>query len=208
TAEVEKHGGTVTMSTSYSPGENNFEEIIRRITNSQAARQVSTSYQAQVGFSALFIPDSPAQVAKILPILAFHDITRMQYLGTPLWLNHEFLLGSARYLQNSVIPAPLSSLSERWETTSFINAFTTAYGREPDQFAAYGHDAGLAILQAINLGAATRAEMREALASGQTIFGAAAPFTFGPNGDYVAEATLLTVEDRQFELLREAGGNQ
>jgi hypothetical protein len=144
-------------------------------------------------------------VAQILPLFAFYDVTRMQYLGSPLWLNRELLAGSARYLQGAVIPAPLTGLSQRAETASFIAAFRAANGHDPDQFAAYGHDAGLAILSALERGAGTRAEMRQALAAAE-VSGAAAPFRFDQSGDYLAEPALVTVEGQDFKLLREAGG--
>ncbi|MDR1920982.1 MAG: penicillin-binding protein activator [Candidatus Adiutrix sp.] len=206
-AEAARHGGAVSVADGYNAKNQDWGEAISRMTGGKSARRVSTSYQAHTGFTALYMPDSAAPVAQILPLFAFYDVTRMQYLGSPLWLNRELLAGSARYLQGAVIPAPLTGLSQRAETAAFIAAFRAANGRDPDQFAAYGHDAGLAILSALERGAGTREEMRQALASA-SVPGAAAPFRFDQNGDYLAEPALVTVEGQDFKLLREAGGLQ
>ncbi len=202
-AEVQRLGAQLTVADSYDPQSADFSEAVARLTGGKAARQVSSSYQAHTDFTALYLPDSAAAVSQILPLMAFHDVTKMQYLGSPLWLNQEFLTSSSRYVQGAVIPVAVSDLSQREETRRFIAGFQSAYGHAPDQFAAYGYDAGLAVIKALGGGAASRGEVRQALAQGTPVPGATGPFSFGRDGEYLVDPTLLTVKDRAFVLLRE-----
>ena len=203
-AEAARLGARVTVTDRYSPRNPDLEAVAARLTGGQAARRVSTDYQAKVGCSVLYLPDSPGPVARLLPLLAFHDVTRMPFLGPSLWLDDpDFLAGSARYLQGAVIPAPLSGLSERPESRRFFDRFEEAYGRAPNQFAAYGYDAGLAIIQALDLGAGSREALRQTLARGGQTPGVTGPFSFDQDGEYQVEPALLTIQERDFVLLRE-----
>jgi ABC-type branched-subunit amino acid transport system substrate-binding protein len=203
-AEADRLGARVMVTDRYSPRNPDLEAVVKRLTGGQVARKVSTDYQVEIGCAALYLPDSPGPVARLLPLLAFHDVTRMPILGSSLWLDDpEFLAVSARYLQGAVIPAPLSELSQRPESRSFFEKFQEAHGHAPTQFAAYGYDAGLAVIRALGQGAGSREALRQALARGDITPGATGPFSFGPDGEYQTEPTLLTIQDREFVLLRE-----
>ena len=206
-AEVTRQGARVTVTERYSPRNPDLEGVAARLAGGrEAERRVSTDYQAQVGSSVLYLPDSPGPVARLLPLLAFNDITRMPFLGSALWLDDtDFLAGSARYLQGAVIPAPVSDLSLRPESVKFFESFQKAYDSTPHQFAAYGYDAGLAVIQALGQGAGSRAGLRQILARGGQTPGATGPFSFDQNGEYQVEPVLLTVQNRDFVLLRESG---
>ncbi|MDR2827211.1 MAG: penicillin-binding protein activator [Candidatus Adiutrix intracellularis] len=204
--EAARQGAQVTVTESYQPKSTDWSALVVRLTGGEAAaRHVSTNYQAQVNFTALYLPDSAGPVAQILPQLAYHDVTRMQYLGSSLWLNQKLLASSARYLQGAIIPTAISNLATRPETKTFITSFQKTYGHQPDQFAAYGYDAGLAIIQALTQGATTRETLRQTLSQGLTVAGATGPFSFDQSGDYLVEPTLLTIQDKEFILLRDPG---
>ena len=205
-AEVTRLGARVTVNDRYSPRDPDLGAVAARLTGGQAARRVSTDYQAKVACSVLYLPDSPGPVARFLPLLAFHDVTRLPFLGSTLWLDDpEFLAGSARYLQGAVVPAPVSGLSQRPESRRFFDSFQEAYGRAPGQFAAYGYDAGLALIRALGQGAGSRAALRQALLWGGQTSGATGPFSFDQDGEYQVEPALLAIEERDFVLLREPG---
>jgi len=213
-AEAGRLGARVTVTDLYSPKNPDLEGVASRLTGGQAAvarkgqgpRKVSTDYQAQVNCGVLYLPDSPGPVARLLPLLAFHDVTRLPFMGSTLWLDDpDFLAGSARYLQGAVIPAPVSELSQRPESLNFFNSFQQAYGQAPNQFAAYGYDAGLALIQALGQGAGSREALRRALARGGQTPGATGPFSFGQDGEYQVEPALLTIQEREFVLLSEPG---
>ncbi len=205
-AEVRRLGAQLTVAESYNPEAKDWEEAVKRITGGQVARKVSINYQTDTGFTALYLPDSAGPAAQIISLLAFHDVTRMNYLGTPLWLNRNLPSSSAsQQLQGAVIPVAVSDLSARPETRRFIADYQSAYGQTPDQFAAYGYDAGLALLKALGQGASDRQSLRDFLSRSGAISGATGPFAFDADGDYLVEPTLLTIKDKGFVLLREPG---
>ena len=205
-AEARRLGAQVTMIDSYDPQAKDWEEAVNRITGGKVARKVSISHQADVGFTALYMPDSAGPVSQIAPYLALHDVTKMQYLGSPLWLNKDLLTSSASHqIQGAVIPAAISEMSQREESRRFIADYQQAYGQTPDQFAAYGYDAGLAIIKAVGQGASTREAVRRFLTQAGTIPGATGPFSFDSTGEYLVEPAFLTIEGREFILLKEPG---
>ncbi len=204
--EARRLGAQVTVAEGYDPKATDWGSVVSRLTGGQVARKVASTYQAKTDFTALYLPDSPAASAQILAQMAFHDVTRMQYLGSSLWFNQDFLASSSRYIQGAVIPVALSELSQREESRRFIANFQSTYGHAPDQFAAYGYDAGLAVIKALGQGANTREGVRRALSQGGPVPGATGPFSFDAAGEYVVEPTLLSVQGRAFILLREAGG--
>ncbi|MDR1045618.1 MAG: penicillin-binding protein activator [Candidatus Adiutrix sp.] len=203
--EVRRLGAELTVAESYDPQTGDWSALVSGLTGGPAERKVSSSYQAPTDFTALYLPDSAGPVAQILAQLAFYDVTKMQYLGSPLWLSQDFLVGSSRYVQGAVIPVALSELSRREESRRFITNFQSAYGYVPDQFAAYGYDAGLAVIKALGQGAESREAVRRNLLQGGAVPGATGPFSFDAGGEYSVDPTLLSVKGRELILLREAG---
>ncbi|MDR1608351.1 MAG: penicillin-binding protein activator [Deltaproteobacteria bacterium] len=203
-AEATRLGATIVKEESYAPKSDDWSAAVARLTGGQSVRRASASYQAQIPFTALFLPDSAPMVSQILAQMAYHDVTKMTYLGTSMWLTPDLPKVAGRYLSGAVIPDAFSLLSQRPETLRFRESFKNAYGREPDQFAAYGHDAGQAILTALAAGARDRASFVR-LWPTLIIPGAIGPFTFDSEGDLVLEPTLLTVDKTEFKLLREPG---
>ena len=201
--EVQRLGATITRTAAYNPGSADWSSAVGQLTGEGSIRRASTTYQAPVDFEAVFIPDSPGSVGQILPQMAYHDLTRMTYLGTPLWLTRELAQTSGRYMANSVIPDAFNSLSERREAVRFRSDYSRAFGQDPDQFAAYGYDAGLAIAAAVKRGAGTRAEMAQALSTLGPFPGATGPFSFDQEGEYQVQPMMLTVKDGAFILLEE-----
>ncbi|MDR1577580.1 MAG: ABC transporter substrate-binding protein [Deltaproteobacteria bacterium] len=203
-AEVAKLGAQVTARDRYAPKGDDWLAAVARLTGGQSVRRAQADYQAKIDFTALFLPDSALSVSQILAQMAYHDVTKMTCLGTSMWLTPDLPIAAGRYLTGAVIPEAFSSLSQRPESLRFREEFKNAHGREPDQFAAYGHDAGLAVLTALAAGAKDRASIIRQWPT-LTVPGATGAFTFGPEGDFLIEPTLLTIEKSAFKLLREAG---
>jgi branched-chain amino acid transport system substrate-binding protein len=203
-AEVARLGAQVTSRVSYKSPGGDYAEAVNRLTGGKGARRVSTAYQANTDFTTLYIPESPSVVSQILPFLAYNDITRMEYLGTSLWSAPELPKAAGRYLKGSVIPVAFSPLSKRPEAKAFLDAYRSMTGQDPDQFAAYGYDAGLAILSALSTGAGDRASLINALKALPPVRGASGPFTFDSEGEYQVSPVLITVDGQEFKLLKEA----
>jgi ABC-type branched-subunit amino acid transport system substrate-binding protein len=201
--ELARLGVGLTAVDSYGQSPTSYVDAVNRITGGHSVRKASTSFQAPVEFDALYLPDSAPVVTQLLPRIAFNDVTRVIYLGSPLWLTPDLPRSSGRYLKNSIIPEAFSSLSKRREALSFQDVFKTQTGREPDQFAAYGFDAGVALAKVISAGAGTRNEVTRSLATMGPYQGVTGPFSFDSDGDYLVEPVMLTVDERGYSLLDE-----
>ncbi|MDR3154814.1 MAG: ABC transporter substrate-binding protein [Deltaproteobacteria bacterium] len=206
--QASRLGVTVPVAEAYSLQAGNLQEAVNRATGAGSVRQASASYQAPVSFTALYLPDSAPAVTQILPLLAYNDVTKMVFLGTPLWVTPDLPANSGRYLKGCAIPVPFTILSERPEAESFTAAFRAAHSRDPGQFAAYGYDAGLAVAAAVSAGASDRAAFARHLSAMGPVQGAAGPFSFDAEGEYVVQPAFLTVDRGAFKLLREAGGGR
>ncbi|MDR2405682.1 MAG: ABC transporter substrate-binding protein [Deltaproteobacteria bacterium] len=203
-AEVMRLGAQISTRESYKSPGGDYAEAANRLTGGAGARQVSTSYQAATNFTTLYIPESPSVVSQILPFLAFNDLTKMEYLGTSLWAVPDFPKAAGKYLAGSVIPVAFSPLSQRPEAKAFLEAYRTVAGQDPDQFAVYGYDAGLAILAALSTGIQSREALINALRQLPPIPGASGPFTFDTEGEYQVSPLLLTVSGSEFKLLKDS----
>jgi len=204
--EVRRLGAQLVASDSYDPKASDWDEPVKRLTGGKLNRKASTTDQADTDFTALYIPDSAPVVAQIVAQMALYDVTRMPYLGSSLWSSQDLLTNTVSGLvQGAVIPVSFSELSQREETRRFISTFQAAYGHAPNQYAAYGYDAGLAVIKALGQGASTREDLRRFLSQGSPVPGVTGPFSFDQNGEYVVDPTLLTIKGQEFILLREPG---
>jgi ABC-type branched-subunit amino acid transport system substrate-binding protein/TolA-binding protein len=203
--EAQALGAQVTAKQPYQSPGGNYAEAASRITGGAGgARGVPASYQAPTSFTSLYIPESPSAVSQILPYLAWNDVTKMELLGTSMWAAPEFAQASGRYLEGSVIPAAFSPLSQRPEAKAFLESYRAVAGQDPQLFAVYGHDAGLAVLAALSAGAQDRRGLPDALRGLPPIPGASGPFRFDYEGEYLVSPVLLTVGGSEFKLLRDA----
>ncbi|MDR2443096.1 MAG: penicillin-binding protein activator, partial [Deltaproteobacteria bacterium] len=207
-SELERLGGQLTASVYYDPATRDWNQAIASLTGGKSVRRAMASYQAPVDFEALYIPDTPGNLNQILPQMAFHDVTRMVYLGTPLWLTSELPKNSGRYLASSLIPTAFNILSTRQESVYFRDRYQQTTGREPNQFAAYGYDAGLAVATAINAGASSRAQMVTALSTMGPFSGATGPFSFDYEGEYQVEPLILSIEGDEYVVVAEPASSR
>jgi ABC-type branched-subunit amino acid transport system substrate-binding protein len=203
--EVTRLGAQLAVQESYNFQAGTWKDAVDRVSGGQSVRRASTSYQAPVSFSAMYLPDSASVVSQILAQMAYNDVTNMEYLGTILWVAPDLPKNSGRYLKDSVIPAPFSSLSLRPEALAFSEAYRGITGKNPGQFAAYGHDAGVAIVTALAASGRNRATFGRALISQSSFPGATGPFSFDSHGEYRVEPAFLTIKGTDFILLKDAG---
>ena len=205
--EISRLGANVVGVQSYDPKATDFAEQIRQLSGvGKAVRQVSAGRQVQVSFEAVFLPDSYRAVAMIAPQFAYHDITGIRLLGTSLWHTERLLSTAARYTQRCVIPTAFYPLSDRPEVQQFLQAYRADKGdpaAEPDEFEAYGYDAGMLLLTLMDrYHVSTREGLTEALSNMRPFAGATGTFTFDSYGEYQNEPTLLTVEGTEFQQIK------
>jgi ABC-type branched-subunit amino acid transport system substrate-binding protein len=203
--EVIRLGASLVVQDSYNFSAGTFKEAVARITGGKSVRRASTSYQAPTNYTALYLPDNAQGVAQIVAEMAFHDVTKMQYLGSSIWYNKDLPVNAGRYLQGAVIPVPTSSLSQRPEAKNFVQAVQKQYGKDPRLFTYYGYDAGLAIVTALSSGTSSRQGLVRALLAQKYYPGATGPFSFDNEGEYSVDPLMLTINGTEFILLKDAG---
>ncbi len=201
--EVLRKGGELVREKSYKTDQTDFGEEIRTLaglpSDSPAPDVPATAPpKPNPGFEALFIPDSAARVAMIVPQLAYYDVTGIRLLGTSGWDSPELLDTDPERLQGAIFVDGFFANSFRPEVNRFIEAFYMAYRREPDMIEALVFDAAdLAVRLVIENRGRTREDFRKSLLQVRGYQGATGRTSFSPSRDAEKELFVLTVKGGQ-----------
>ncbi|MFH1135252.1 MAG: penicillin-binding protein activator [Pseudomonadota bacterium] len=207
-AEVKRLGGRVTGVEGYKPDTKDFSRQIQNLAGlGKVSRRVKAGHKVSVDFDAVFLPDRYVAIAMIAPQFNYHDITSVKMLGTDLWLDDRLLSTTSRYVQGAIIPAPFFPDKDEPEVRRFIEAYQAEKGGDPaakpGKWEAYGYDAGLVLLSLMDRAhVSSRDELVRALPAVGAFRGVTGRFSFGTDGEYVTEPTLLTVQGNQFKLIQ------
>lgn len=199
--EVRRKGGEIRKEKSYKADQTDFGEEILAL-GGVALVSPGTEVAAGVapktdpGFDALFIPDFSYRVAMIVPQLAYYDITGIRLLGTSGWNSPELLKAEPRHLQGAVFVDGFFTGSFRLEVNDFIEAFYTAYGREPDTMEALVYDAAdIAVKLLFENRSGTREAFRMGLTQIKGYPGVSGKTSFPVSRDAEKDLFILTVKD-------------
>ncbi len=209
-AEAARIGGKVERVIPYNKNQTDFTEEINKVTGNliSTAKKVSskkTEVKAQLAldFEALFIPDSYRRVKMIASQLAFYDVKGIKLLGASLWNSPYLLKKGAEYLEEAVFVDSFNTSSFYPETNEFVEAYYTAYSREPDNIEALAYDtAGIVFYILENKEIQTRQEFINALIKVENYKGATGNISFG--SDRVAQKTpfILRVRNGKLEQVK------
>ena len=207
-AEVQKVGGRIVGIEGYEPDTTDFSKQIQNLAGvGKAVRRVKAGHKVEVDFDAVFVPDRYVAIAMIAPQFNYHDITSIKLLGTDLWLDDRLLSTTSRYIQGAIIPAPFFPDRDAPEVRRFVEAYQAQKGGDPNEkpgkWEAYGYDAGLVLLSLMDRAhVSTREDLVRALPAVGAFRGVTGRFAFSPEGEYVTEPTLITVEGDEFALIQ------
>jgi branched-chain amino acid transport system substrate-binding protein len=199
--EVLRKGGEIVREKSYKTDQTDFGEEIRALAGlppDSPAPDVPAMAppKPNPGFEALFIPDSAARVAMIVPQLAYYDLTGIRLLGTSGWDSPELLDTDPERLQGAIFVDGFFANSFRPEVNRFIEAFYMAYRREPDMIEALVFDAAdMAVRLVIENRGGTREAFRNSLMQVRGYPGVTGRTSFSPSRDAEKELFVLTVKD-------------
>lgn len=199
--EVRRKGGEIRKEKSYKADQTDFGEEIRALGGVAPVSPgmevvVGIAPKPDPGFEALFIPDSSYRVAMIVPQLAYYDITGVRLLGTSGWNSPELLKADPGHLQGAVFIDGFFTDSFRPEVNDFIEAFYTAYGREPDTMEALVYDAAdIAVKLLLKDRNITRDVFRRGLMQIKGYPGVSGKTSFPPSRDAEKDLFILTVKD-------------
>lgn len=160
--EVIRRGGQVTTLETYAAGETDFSEPITRLKNA-AGKKVGDTRVA-FGFDALFLPTDPQEAGLIIPQLAFHNVRGITLLGLSSWNDPQFLTLAGRYAEGAVFADGFFHGSTHPPIARFVEEYQKRFGQPPDLLAAQAYDATRWVLSAIEGGAETPGDVKEAVA--------------------------------------------
>lgn len=188
-ATFESLGGTIVSAETCMVGDKDFKTQLTKI---KAAAP-----------DAIYIPNYTAEMAQIL------EQASQLSVGAPFvscdgFSNPEIYNLAGAYTDGVVYVGP-AKVKESAAYTDFVKEYKATYGVEPDSFATNAYDGANIILNAIKKaaadGEATRAEVRDNIASTKDYPGVAGVINFAPNGDLVAYQGLYKVNGTTPEYL-------
>ena len=197
--EVLKGGGKIRRVASYDKAGTDLDERIRDMAGLPpllGEGDVVEEAKPQVDFAALFIPDAAPQISLIASQIAFHGITGIQLLGTGAWNSAELLREGGEFLEGAIFVDAFYPDGASPAVSDFVDAFYSAYDREPEMMEAVAYDA--AILSLRIMAAAdvkTRDQFRDALLRMKDFTGVTGNASFSAGRDVRKDAFVLTVRD-------------
>ena len=176
-----------------------FSELGGTVVASEAVDRGSTDARTQLTKIRAANPDavyiisnSTAATVAILKQMKEVGIVNIPVLGSEGLRSPDIIEGAGVAAEGLIV----SSVSSG--TSDFITGYNQVYGTDPGPFAAQAYDAFMIIVQAINAGAVTGTEIKEAIA-GVTYEGASGTISFDDNGDVTGGYDVVLVNDGKFK---------
>ena len=221
-------GGRIVREASYPPGATDFgrqiralggmdDEEVERIKKGRKARGLKPVRIPGIPFQGLFIPDRAAQVALIVPSLAFYNIRGIHFLGGAGWNSSEIVALAKRDVEGAYFVGGYTQLRPTARGARFARDFQRAFAKAPTETSAYTYDAMRFLLSGLrSVGRARasagrtrpsaggdRAALRAALAATKDFDGVTGKFSIGPTGAAERRLPILTITGGK---IRPAGG--
>ena len=174
----EAAGGTISGAESYAAAAPIFEPIALRIKELRP--------------DGVFMPMPASHVARLTPLLLFHDV-HAALLGSNGWVSDELLGLGDQYVGGAVFTAPFNEHAADPATRFFVRRYREAYGASPDLVAAYTYDCVRALVHFARDGASSPAGFRDRLVSGVDFVGTTGPMVFDEAGRSVAEPRVVSL---------------
>ncbi len=141
---------------------------------------------------AIFLPVYSDHIKYVAPHFAFSNI-RAQILGGDGWHDLEVLRQAQveKYVNGTIFVSDYFADEERSEYRDFRNAFRIAMRRTPEKWETFGYDALSVLLQAINDGAKTGAQINQKVATISNFGGVKGEISFKGNNRVNREVNFL-----------------
>jgi len=201
---IEK-GGMIRAVNTYENKQTDFAEPIKKMVGKYFDRPGVSKWRQKklkpiVDFDAIFIPDRPDKVGMIAPQLQFHDINKVQLLGTNLWHSKRLLDISKWYVQNAVFPDLFYSESQQPHVQQFVSAYETTFEKKPGLWEAITYDTAMLLFELLNTGnIQSPTQLKDALLHMTEYQGLTGLMRFNPEGDAQKKLYLLKIKGDSFE---------
>jgi ABC-type branched-subunit amino acid transport system substrate-binding protein len=201
--EVLRRKGEILKVRSYQTTKTDFADEIKSISDlkqrppaGKEGESPGDEDKPDIGFDALFIPDSPARISMIVPQLAFHNVRGVKLLGTSDWDTPDILKAGSELLEEAVFVDAFSPNSFYPEVNDFTDVYYTNYSREPGAAEALAYDAAGLIVKIIREdGIKTRDQFRENLLNVRNYRGVTGKTSFSGMRDARKDVFVLTIKD-------------
>jgi ABC-type branched-subunit amino acid transport system substrate-binding protein len=201
--EVLRRKGKILKVTSYQTAETDFADEIKSISDLKQSSSAVTEgvspgdeSRPDMGFDALFIPDSPERISMIVPQLAFHNVRGVRLLGTSAWDTPDILKAGTDLLGEAVFVDAFSPNSFYPEVNDFTDMYYTNYSREPDAVEALAYDAAGIIVKSIREDdIRTRDQFMANLLDVRDYRGVTGKTSFSGGRDARKDVFILTIKD-------------
>lgn len=124
-----------------------------------------------------------------------------QILGSDGWNYPEVVEDGGSYVNNAIFVAKYNDRSDLASVQEFVNLYRARFGRDQDIAAALGHDAMLAVREAIAAGGTERASLQDRLQTLRDVPGATGRITFRPGDRENAWMYLLSIRRGRIQTL-------
>lgn len=201
-AEVERLGAPLVGSVSYGPGETDLSKPLQALLGRRVPPKDDLSL-AEVGFEALFVPDTPQPARRVaswlkyarVPIAARPDAAGVQLLGASGWDDAAIFDPAERLTDNAVFTAAFVPDGEEPAVDAFLRAFYDRHGVRPTSFQAECYDATALLLETVAGGLARdRVGLRVSLGEVRNWLGVTGVWTVLPDGRVRRSVPILTVD--------------
>jgi len=200
--QVLAHGGTMVGAEGYDPAATDFMEPIQKLSGAYYSVQ-NTNGVAQSGadldIQALFIPDSPAKAAMIIPQIVFYDLNQLYLFGPNMWHTPTLFQASDLLTQGLIFADAFFPESDREPVKAFVHQFEDAYGEAPGFLEAITYDTAMMLFSAISVpNLKYRSDIRKALLNMPEMDGVTGPTRFSSERDAHKKLVPLQIKGGQF----------
>ncbi len=154
-----------------------------------------------VDFDALFIPDSNDRIQMLVAQLAYHDVQRVQLLGSSEWADPSFVRVGTQHVRGAVIATPFHRDSPFAGVQSFVTDYESSFGTAPDTFSSHAFDATNLVLLQFVQSRTSRDAVRDGLMKVRSYPGVSGLTTIDDNGGARKRPFLLQVQGDGFVAL-------
>ncbi|MGZ3593515.1 MAG: penicillin-binding protein activator, partial [Syntrophales bacterium] len=201
--EVQGRKGEILKVRSYQTTKTDFADEIKSLSDLKQHPQAGKDGEgrgdegkADMGFDALFIPDTPARISMIVPQLAFHDVRGVRLLGTSDWDTPDILKAGGELFEDAIFVDAFSPNSFFPEVNDFADVYYTNYSREPGAAEALAYDAAGIIVKILREdGVKTRDQFRKNLLDVRDYRGVTGRTSFSGMRDARKDVFVLTIKD-------------
>lgn len=165
--------------------------------------------EEKLGFQAVFIPDLPMNVKKLLSYMKYwgfplqpknKEENNLLLLGTPLWNNSLIIDTGENLTENAIFIDSFFPDEENIKQKYFITSFYEKYHRLPSSFEAEVYDAVMILLHSINNSIEkTREDIALSLKKIKDFNGVCGILSFNEKGILMKNGIILTIKNRKIQ---------